>query len=386
MSQKGQKAPSGGGAAALIGIMTILFIFYILFLPAEERKELLEIDEDAKLAELEGVVLNETPGRLSFTEKSVFDHDMPNIFLAESRNAVVIARENPFTVRKGWFGEQRKAMVFTIDELENTENVVLGFQAPVRHGTLVIALNGQGIFEAEVKVQNPPPITLPEQLLAASNRLEFAVTGGFFSKRKYELSDVKVVGDVTDVSKQEARASFQVSSVEISNLETSFMDFFPVCDQREIGKLTIELNGRAIYSAVPSCDSLNRQDIFAEDLKRGKNTVLFTLERGSMRLEQIRLRNVLEPVESFIDYFYIKSSVYNDILDRERDVVLRIEFVDDEAVKRAEININGRRDVIDQRDDVYQKNLRSIVKEGNNYVEIKPLTDLDIVKLEVRAE
>ena len=42
MNRRAQKIHSGSPAAALIGIITILFIFYILFLPPAERKALLE--------------------------------------------------------------------------------------------------------------------------------------------------------------------------------------------------------------------------------------------------------------------------------------------------------------------------------------------------------
>ncbi len=385
MNKRGDRAQGGGPAAALIGIITLLFIFYILFLPPEERRELLEGD-NATFDEEGGLLLDEAPGTLTFTEKGVFDHSISNVYLVETKNAVVLGSENPFIVKKGWFGEQTKSMVFGVSDMENTENLMLSFQAPERKGNLVIALNGQKIFESEVKVQNPPPVLLPKPLLKPTNQLDFSVAGGFFSKRKYSLSDVKVVGDITDVKKQVAQNTFTISDTEKENLDTSFLDFYPICDQRTVGVLTLELNGKIIFSAAPACDSLNRQDLYAEDLRSGKNTVIFRIDRGSYRVEQIRVRTILEPVKAYIDFFNIKSSVYNDILDRERQVILRMEFVDDEKQKRAELNLNGRKDAIDQRDNVYERDVSSWIKEGSNYIEIKPLTELDVVRLEVRAD
>jgi len=384
VNRRAQRPPSGGSAATLVGIMLLLFIFYILFLPPQAREELLE-DGSNGLSYEEGLLLNESPQSLSFTDKSVFDHNIPNLFLSAQTNAIVIAQENPFAIYKGWFGEKRKSIRFSIDELEQTENIILSFQAPVRHGTLVIELNGQTIYEAQVNLQNPPPVRLPRQMLSESNQLEMSVTGSWWSTREYELTDIKIVGEVTETATQIAETSFRVSNVEYDNLEKSFLDFYPVCNQRDVGVLTIELNGRIVHSSAPSCDSLNRQDLFQEDLKRGKNTLTLRITQGSYRIEQIRVRNILEPVETYIDYFYVPSSVYNDILDDERDAMLFIEFVDDRKAKRAELNINGVRDVIDQTDREYEKNLRRVIREGNNVLEIKPLTDLDILKLEVRA-
>ncbi|MEM3154936.1 MAG: hypothetical protein QW165_05250, partial [Candidatus Woesearchaeota archaeon] len=253
-------------------------------------------------------------------------------------------------------------------------------------GILVISLNGQKIFEGGVKVQNPPPVNLPKTLLRPTNQLDFSVTGGFFARKKYSLSDVKVVGDITDVKRQMAQNTFTISDTERENIETAFLDFYPICEQRTVGILTIELNGKVIYSSAPLCDSLNRQDLYAEDLRTGKNILVFRIDRGSYRIENIRVRTILKPVKAYIDYFNVKSSVYNDVLDRERQVILRIEFVDDKRQKRAEINVNGKKDVIDQRDFEYERDISSWIREGNNYIEIKPLTELDVVRLQVRAD
>ena len=42
MHKRGEKVVTGGPAVALIGFITVLFVGYILFLPPEERRALLE--------------------------------------------------------------------------------------------------------------------------------------------------------------------------------------------------------------------------------------------------------------------------------------------------------------------------------------------------------
>jgi len=342
MSRRGQRIQSGSPAAALVGIITLLLIFYILFLPPSERLALLEEGDEEALDEFERTLLDEAPGRLAFTEKSVFDHSIPNLYLVESREAIVFARENPFVVKKGWFVDQHKMMRFIIEDIDNTANVLLSFQATERAGNLMISLNDNVVFEGAVKVQNPPPVMLPKYLLQPANVLEFSTSDGFFARKRYALSDVKVIGDVTDIARQRAQNSFMISNIEYDNLDTAYLDFFPICDQRTAGILTIELNGKVVQSAVPACDSLNRQDLYTEDFRTGKNSLIFKIDRGSFRVEQMKIHTTLKPIKAFIDFFHIKSSLYNDVLDNSNDIILSIEFVDDGETKHAEININGK--------------------------------------------
>jgi hypothetical protein len=42
--------------------------------------------------------------------------------------------------------------------------------------------------------------------------------------------------------------------------------------------------------------------------------------------------------------------------------------------------------MIDQRESKYERDISSLIREGNNYVEVKPLTELDVVRLQVRAD
>lgn len=277
-------------------------------------------------------------------------------------------------------------MTFTLHEPEKTENIMLSFQTLERAGELIITLNGQPIFQGYIPVQNPPPVILPKQLLRSTNQLEFSVTGGFFSKKKYALTDIKVVGELVETERQTSSSTFTISESEKDHLDNAFLDFYAICEQQDVGPVTIELNGKAVYSSTPSCDSINRQDLYKEDLRESKNTLTFKITKGSYRFENIRVRTILKPVKSYIDYFTLKSELYDDILDRDFRVILRMEFVDDGEKKQAQLNVNGKFDAINQIDPEYEKDITTLVREGNNYVEIKPFTELNIVKLTIKAE
>jgi hypothetical protein len=383
-----RKAQGASGAATLIGIILVMFIFYILFLPPEERKSILE--EGTLTQPGEGAIgsklLDVAPGRLTFTEKTVIDHSIPNIYLESAQESVILAQENPFTVYKGLFGEQRKRTVFSIDNLNNLKGAVLGFSAPYRKGILTITLNGMPIFENAVPVQNVPPVVLPKSLLRETNELEFSVKGSWIQRKKFELSDVKIVGELTDAARQRAESSFTISPTEFDNLESAYLDFFPICDQSQVGVMTVGLNGKLLFSASPACDSLNRQDVFKEDLSEGKNTIYFQISQGSYRLEQVRLRTTLKPVQSYIQYFDVKQSLYNDVLDKKRKVILKIEFVNDGQAKRADVSVNGKLMSLDQKTNVFEREVSASLREGNNYLEIRPLSEMNIVRVEARVE
>ncbi len=383
-----RKAQAASGAATLIGIILVLFIFYILFLPPEERKSLL--DEGTLTAPGDSAIGNKlldvAPGRLTFTDKKVIDHSIPNIYLESARESVILAQENPFTIYKGLFGEQKKRMVFSVDNLNNLESVMLGFSAPYRKGILTITLNGMPVFENAVPVQNVPPIVLPKSLIREANELEFSVQGSWFQRKKFELSDIKVVGELTDAARQRAESSFTISPTEFDNLESVFLDFFPICDQSQVGIMTVGLNGKLLFAAPPACDSLNRQEVFKEDLNEGKNTIYFQIDRGSYRIEQVRVRSTLKPVQSYIQYFDVKQSLYNDVLDKKRKVILKIEFVNDGLSKRADVSVNGKLLSLDQKTNVFERDVSTAMREGNNYLEIRPLSEMNIVRVEARVE
>lgn len=384
MSKKGQSA---SGASALIGIMTLIFIFYIIFLPPGERQELLqeEVAEDGEAVQT-GLLLKETPGKIAFTEQDVFDHFIPNIALVETKYAAILGRESPFTVKKSIWGEDTKSFRFNIDDPENTEKVMLNFQVLKGKGVLHIELNGETIFENRIQVQNPAPLQLPKNMLRDTNVLFFKAMGGLMEGKEYSLTDVKLLADITDKTAQEATNTFRITDTEYETLKTSYLDFYPICDQTEAGTMRIQVNGKTVYSAVPACESPNRQELYTEDLRPGRNTVVFEIEQGAFRIEDIRVRNTVEPTKAYIDFFEVSDTLYDQVIEGEATVVFKIEFVDERERKQAEVNVNGRLDAIDQYKRAYEREISNVVREGNNYIEILPLSDLNIARLEVRVE
>ncbi|MEM4239944.1 MAG: hypothetical protein QXK08_02030 [Candidatus Woesearchaeota archaeon] len=387
-----RRAQAGGGAAAtLIGIIALLLIFYILFLPPEERKELLKEEEEILppgiVPEGGEIIFKAAPGRLTYVGQTEFEHVLPNLMLSEERQAKVLAETAPFVIKKGWFKKQFKNISAYLPNLETVDNVFISFQTPVRRGRLKILFNGAPVFEGTINVQNPPPVPVPKSLLKAENNIEFQVWGfGLIFSREYDIEDVKVIGEITDVKKQEASNSFGLPETEYSNIESAYLAFFPICDQNTVGVLDIMLNNKVIYSAVPVCDSPAREDLFKEDFAAGKNTLGFKLRAGTARIEQIKVKTFVKPTKGWSDFFFIKPEIFTAIAIGKAHAILDIEFVDDGTLKEAATNLNGRLDILTQRSPKYTRDISDVVRDGNNFIGIEPGTDINIMSLTVRVE
>ena len=390
-----KKAQSGLNAAILVAIIAGLIILYILFLPDEEREALLEnktVDRSSgdDKEKIDGdVLLREFPETLDEVD-AIDTKDIPNIFLFETTNAKELERINPFIIRSGWFDKKAQTVDFEVADLENTDNVILSFKAKENEGTLTVKLNSQVVFENDIDSETAPPISLKNSLLAAQNTLEFSVSsvgGKFWKTNEYSFEDVRIIGDITDKSKQESRNVFTLTSKELSNIEKANLRFVPYCGNADqVGLLEIEINSRNIFSAVPVCEDAYKQPIPIGMLDAGENRILFKTGKGSYSVEQIMIDFEEKETEEKFYFFEVNQSQLDMIDDNEKEAILTIEFVNDKENKRADININDRFLTLDDDERTFTKNIDDYLEEGNNFIEIRPRTRLDIVELRIELE
>ena len=384
------KKAQGFNAAVLVAIIAGLIIIYMMFLPVEDRREMLkETKKGTATSDDNIVLLEEGVGRLDPSER-ISDRDIPNVYLFESTNSKELATINPIYVRNGVLDKKTKTASFAVDDLDKTENVVLTFTAPKRKGILTIELNDNIIYEYDLNKLNVDPIKISSNLLNNDNVLEFSVSGvgfKFWTTNEYSLENIKVIGDLTDKSRQESRNVFSLTGTEHQNLESAELRFIPYCNLAgNIGILDVQINNQNIYSAVPVCDDPIKQNIPLGILSAGSNRVLFKTSSGSYSVEQIKVNLESKDAITNVYYFEINDTTYDDIVDDNKVVNLVVEFVDDEERKRADLDINGHSIGIDQYDELYEKNVRNWIEENNNFVKITPKTTLDVVELRVEVE
>lgn len=394
-----RNAQSGVNAAVLVAIIAGLIILYIIFLPEAERESLLENKSisksgSSKSVDDEDILLREFPGRLDDVE-GLIDKTIPNIFLFETTNAKEIEKINPLVVRNGWFDKKDRVVSFGIDDLENTDNIILSFRAGKHEGILTIKLNNEIIYENDIETETVAPIKLNKNLLEDSNTLDFSVSSvgfRFWKTNEYSLEDIKIIGDITDKSRQESRNVFTLTATELFNIEKADLRFVPYCkSEAKVGVLDIFVNNREVFSAVPVCEDAYRQPIPLGILDEGENRIVFRTNKGSYSVEQIKVEFVEKEVRTKVYFFEVNESIINDIKNDEIDIVLTIEFVDDETNKRADLNINDRLSTIDTEKKAFTKKLNDdtdpdFIEEGNNFIEIRPRTKLDIVEVRVEMQ
>lgn len=389
-----KKAINAGGAANLLIIIALVLVLYILFLPPESREELLGENisgsEGGGVAGLENVLLLENVGTVDYVPSEYEDHDISNFYLSAQTNAEVLDQFNAFIIKRGWFVKKDKIFNFKIDDVDNTNNVILSLSASKIEGVLHIYVNGEEIYEGNLESLTPSPITIKTSLLQENNILEFKLDGvgvAFWKINRYDFTNVEIIGDVTDISGQEGEESFILTEEEYENLQEAKLNFIPYCSNvQDVGKLTVKLNYNTIFSAIPLCEDYYEQAISKEILTQGENKISFMTSKGSYTIEQIEITTKAEEDNSVIYYFEINESQYQEIEDGETDCMLFLEFVDNEEDKKATLNVNGHLREIDQTEPDYEKNLNDWVGEGNNYIEIIPKRTLNIVELKVSLE
>ncbi|MFH1510674.1 MAG: hypothetical protein ABIF10_03200 [Candidatus Woesearchaeota archaeon] len=325
------KRSQQASAATLIGVITLLILFYILFLPPDERAALLD-EQPSKISSssptyTDHSVKNKTvfvasPGKISYQSLDEIEYDLPAFTLSKTSEARVIQSINNFRVRNGWFDKTPKTIAFGIDDLQNTENILLSFNAPRHKGTLTVKLNSQNIYEFDIETSSPSPISLNKRLLAeGENILEFSISSvgaRFWATNEYSFSDMKITADITDNSRQESRNTFYISPEEGENIEKATLRFNPECNTRDVGTLDVSINGKSIFTGVPDCGTVNSVVLSPSMLNIGKNSVRFKTEKGTYLIDQIQVRTELEEPVQPTWYFELESDLFKTKGKEER--------------------------------------------------------------------
>ncbi|MEA2037887.1 MAG: hypothetical protein U9O94_10355 [Nanoarchaeota archaeon] len=389
------RAQGGLNSAILVAVIAAVIIVYILFLPTEDREELLEDggrewSSDSSDDKIE--LLSESVGRLDSVGR-VRDKDIPNIYIFESTNSKILDTLNPIYVRNGWFDDRTKSAKFAIEDLENTDNVVLSFSSFKRKGVLYIKLNGELVYEYALTSPNVEPIRLKKNMLKDDNELEFGVLGvggKFWTTNEYSLEDVKIIGDISDVSRQESQNVFSLTETEYQNLEKAELRFVPYCSAvSNVGILDISINNRNVFSAIPVCDDIHnyyKQDVPLSIFSAGQNKIIFNTRKGSYAIEQTKISFTEKDAIETIYYFEVNETTFDDITDEKYDSFLRIEFVDDEETKKATLNMNDHHVSINTDEKSYDRNIDNWIEEGNNFIKITPRNTLEIVEIKVELD
>ena len=385
-----RKAQTGINAAILVAIISAFIIVYIIFLPESEKRDFLLNKSSGSSGSDDGdiLLLREFPGTLTKASGVEDEKNLPNVFLIETTNAKELAKLNPFIIKSSVFGSKSKTDDIILDDPLNTDNAVLTFTPKKHTGVLSIKLNNYEVYENEITAENIEPIGLDKSLLTKRNTLEFSVSKPglkFWQSNEYNLDNIKVIGDITDKTRQESQNSFTLTEEEVNNIEEATLKFVPYCKGAgTVGTLDINVNGKKIFSAVPVCDDPYRQTVPTGLLREGENNIVFKTNKGSYSVEQIVLNFDFKEAKTKTYFFEINQTEFRRINQSRKDAILSLKFADDTTSKDLKLDVNGHFSTIDQRQSSFSKKINSDIEEGNNFVRMTPLQDdVDVVELKV---
>jgi hypothetical protein len=291
-------------------------------------------------------------------------------------------------VKNSVFSTTSKEVVFFYDP-QTTKDVKLSFNVKKQSGRLIIKLNDYDLFDGEMEVGSPTPITLPADYLKEKNSLVFSVSdlGGiaFWRFNEYELENVLISARVTDYSGAFSERHFSLSESEYGNLDKAVFEFIPDCPPKEAGLVQILINNRVIYTGYPDCGVKSRVEVSQEFLKSGDNVLVATTNSGSFLLDMPKLTVIPKKTSQPVFYANVPAQLFDEMYNGQRILVLTLRFADSTSIKRGNVEINGYKNYFETQDIIYQTEIDpQFITAGSNSIKIMPQTDpVDIAELRV---
>ncbi len=385
-----KRGQSAAGAAVLIAIIAALLVGFVILIPPQERAKLLDdtfSDNDSIIVPgaVEKKLLSVSPGRIDYLAQKEVEHPIPVVNIYARTEAKILAEKNVAYAKKGIFSEQTDVLTLLVPDLKHTEKMLLSLDVKEVEGKLLVLVNGEQVFNDEVKPGSLAPISVPQNLLKEQNMVVFASSSpglAFWRTNEVSLENIKVVADVTSVEAQSSRNVFLVSETEIDNLQKAILKFQPSCKFQEVGLLDVTINGKLIYSSVPDCDlAIIPIEFSPEILNQGENEVVFRTEKGDYLLTHILIKSELKELEFPTYYFDLSYEEYRKIVDGDKRVRLTLNFVDVVARKFGDLEINGHKRYFDTKEVSSVLDVSDDMVQGANAIKIKPRKTLEVREL-----
>lgn len=387
IGKRGQAA----GAAVLLALIAALLIFFVILLPPSERVELLGDEDATDRDEVNGVpertLLLENPGRIDYLAQKEMEHPLPIVNVYTRTESKVVAEKNLAVIKRAVFTDDTSSFLFSIPDLENTENVLLIFDVVERSGRLLISLNGEEIYNSEPRKGSVPPIALTKNSLQAENVLVFSASSpgaAIWLTNEIRLEEIQVIADVTNIEAQTSRNVFLISDTEKKNLEGVRLKFKPDCRLGEVGKLSTFVNGREVYNAIPDCGAgIVSVDLVPDTILVGENEVVFSTERGAYLLVHALVESQLKELMFPTYYFELSHEDYEAVKAGEKRVKLAMSFVDIVSIKSGEFVFNSVKRGFDTKGKEVTLDLSDNIVRGNNALKIQPKNTIEVRELRV---
>lgn len=389
------KKAQAGAAAGLIAIIAFLIILYVMMLPEDKRNELLNTTESesssSRSTSVSGdLLVFEHPGALDPVQNQDREKVLDSFYLYSEKSAAVLQSAAAIHVENGWFSEKAYNFSFKVTDAANTENYVLAYDVSKAYGRLQIMLNGEMIYDSSISAGNAEPLSIDKSKIKDYNSLIIKASGvgaAFWRLNEYNLKNIRLIADFTDVSKKEYKNFFILSATEKENTEKTKLRFVPEClSPKLVGPLSITINGKDLhYAALPDCGSISSVEFDPNYLVQGENYITFRAETGSYFIDRVAIKSELSKMNYPFYYFELDGDDFEEIDNNTMNITLQLKFADKED-KVGELNVNGHLSRIETDNSTFRKVINRYVQEDQNFLQIRPITELNIVDLKVDLE
>ena len=385
---KFEKRGQAAAAAVLLAIIAGLMIMFVILVSPDERAAILDGNGEASLEDSDSsvdadILLEEYPGKVEYLSLDEVEHSLASVRVYTETESIEFKTKNSLYADNGLFSGDIGEMIFSISDLENTNNILLNFNIDdCSEGNLKITVNEEELYNQPMVSGSSPILEIPDYLISDENDILFEVSspGAAFWRTNYaSFINLKVVGDVADFSHQEASNTFLISETEYNNVELLELQFQPECDYDDVDNLVIRINDYEIYSGVPECGLSSVPIEFSPELiYKGENYINFFVQEGEYELYHLKVISELEEIEYVTYYFDLSYEEVEAIEDEDNYVEVTLEFIDDTSTKTGYLNVNGDKEHFDTREISYVMDIGDEIVQGNNAIQIVPSTTLEV--------
>lgn len=288
-NKKAQGAFSGGAISGLVILIVLLafILIYLVVVPSEYK-------EDFNLTptpSAEYVVLEEHPGRLFIedkdSEKTEFNTvSIDDVVVDNTPNQESTLLLPQGIVKKSLLSANVLTFSFDIEDLDNINKVYLSANVIEKKGSgaIIVKLNGVTIYESEEPINKNLKLMLPKHYLSESNTIKITTSSPgwlFWTVNSYVLSDIYVLEDRYSGDDAKVRRIVFIDSEKLADAKSIKFSAYPKKISSEDGKVTISVNGNAIYSGVPIPNSGIDVEVSREHFRSGTNNIEFEVEKDS---------------------------------------------------------------------------------------------------------
>ena len=389
-SKKGAETNNAGNIAVLVALIALFIIIYVLLLPPSARRELLGDESGVGAGNNSGsgnVYFSRYLGELSpSTQVNTVYHNIPAVNMFTTNDKDLTTLSGYLQVSSAFIGSKSQNLAFNLDSPEDVKKASLYLLVEEADGNLILKLNGQEIYNNQLRANIQETIELPLQYLQGQNNIQLFVSSPgwmFWKTNNYKIRDIKLRKE-TKISNRIVERTISIPASEWGSIDKAILKYSVFCDREEDNILSIFVNDQLLYKDVPFCNiDADEIEVDKNNLVYGTNKIRFETMDGDYLIEQISLKTLLQKETRPEEVFSVSQDEYKDIRRGLKNVFAYIDFGNRGNRRLLNLDINGEVVEVDTDQDVYSLKISDYIKQGGNSIKIEPRNTFEIIEFNV---